>query len=352
RKRLSALINEAAGRSSLGWITDWLAKRLLDTARAIYFLHQNKIIHFDIKPANVLVDGADRPILSDLGFAKRQSGSDEPVVVGFTLFYAHPELAAHYLSGSSQNRIRKQVSPKGFRFAWDIFAFGKGVLELLALIDRDFPDAVSYDAAFLSLHLAACRMLDGHNLPDDEINSLKLQQDRDGYLSYRETWMSLKREFREPGIRYDSMIQIVGDLEKLVGSNNILTRVPELDPYFPHRIQCSGGMPAPFTKRVKRLVEHPVVARLATVPHLGLVRYVYPTATHTRLEHALGAFRNSTQYLLSLYQDPFNPFFRQVVDDIDLKAVLSASLLHDIGHYPFAHELEEVTSELKHERLT
>jgi HD superfamily phosphohydrolase len=353
RKRTSELIASAASRSELGSITEWLAKRLLDTARAIDFLHRNMIIHFDVKPANVLIDASDRPILSDLGFAKRQTDSADSVVVGFTLFYAHPDLATHYLSGSSQNRIRKQMSPRNFNKVWDIFAFGKSILEILALIDKDFPDAVSYDPTFLYLHLAACRMLDGHNLSDDEVQTLMLRQSGDDYLNYRETWMNLGRpELRQPGIRYTSMNEVVLDLEKLTGASTVLAAVPELDLYYPHRIQCSGGIPAPFSHRVKKMVEHPVVARLASVPHLGFVRYIYPTATHTRLEHTLGAFRNCAQYLGSLYQDPYNPFFRQVVSELDLKSVLISSLLHDIGHYPLAHELEEVSSEMRHESLT
>lgn len=353
KKRLLELITSAAGRSSLSSITEWLSKRLYHAANSIAFLHSNGILHFDVKPANILVDQDDRPILSDLGFAKKQNDSLVPVVVGFTLFYAHPDLAAHYLSGSSQNRIRKPISPRNFNPSWDIFAFGKTVLELLALIDRDFPDAVSYDSAFLYLHLAACRMLDGHNLPDDEIRAMRLQQSEDDYLNYKETWMSLERsDFRESGMRYASMKEVVQDLEKLTGSSSIYVEVPEMDPFYPHRIQCSGGLPAPFGKRVKKLVEHPIVSRLAAVPHLGLVRYIYPTATHTRLEHTLGAFRNCVQYLVSLYHDPFSPFFRQVVGSRDLKAVIVSSLLHDIGHYPLAHELEEVSSEMKHEKLT
>ncbi|GAH82088.1 unnamed protein product, partial [marine sediment metagenome] len=43
--------------------------------------------------------------------------------------------------------------------------------------------------------------------------------------------------------------------------------------------------------------------RLAGISQLGLLVQVYPTATHSRLEHTLGAFTNVVQYVTSLYHD-------------------------------------------------
>ncbi|MBI4649883.1 HD domain-containing protein [Candidatus Desantisbacteria bacterium] len=82
---------------------------------------------------------------------------------------------------------------------------------------------------------------------------------------------------------------------------------------------------------------------------MGLVNTIYPTSTHNRLEHSIGVFRNCCLYINALYNDPYNPLFRQLVNVNDIKSLLLASLLHDIGHYPLAHETEEVLPELKHE---
>lgn len=355
RKRLEQLLSQTKHSSDVGKITRWVAQRIYDVARALEFLHQQAIIHFDVKPGNIFVDCAlnDRPILADLGYAKTHTESDDEVVVGFTLFYAHPDLAEHYLSGSSQNRIRKRMSPKNFKYIWDVYALGKSLLELLALIDRAFPDAVGYDGTFSYLHLAACRMLDGRNLSKGEIDRVRKQQYGDDPASYWETWQRLeRREFEEVGIRYTAVPQIVYDLEKLLTNSNVPRDIPELDPFFPHTVQISEFSPAPFTQRVKMVVEHPIFSRLADVPQLGLIRYIYPPATHTRLEHSVGVFQNCCHYVQALYNDPYNPLFKQLVSSDDIKCLLIASLLHDLGQYPFAHELEDMSQIFDHSSIT
>lgn len=91
--------------------------------------------------------------------------------------------------------------------------------------------------------------------------------------------------------------------------------------------------------------------RLSDVAHLGLVRCIYPTATHSRMEHSIGSFRNCCLYVESLLNDPYNPFFCQIADESDIKAILLASLLHDLGQFPLAHEIEEVSS-IRHTSLS
>jgi hypothetical protein len=72
-----------------------------------------------------------------------------------------------------------------------------------------------------------------------------------------------------------------------------------------------------------------------------LLNLVYPTATHTRLEHVIGVFSATVRYLSALYNDPINPLFRQIMREEDFKAALLVALLHDLGHYALAHDLEE-----------
>ena len=57
-------------------------------------------------------------------------------------------------------------------------------------------------------------------------------------------------------------------------------------------------------------------------------------------------------YITSLYNDNYNPLFKQLVNEQDVKLLLIASLLHDLGHYPFAHEFEENIKDLHHEKIT
>ncbi len=86
------------------------------------------------------------------------------------------------------------------------------------------------------------------------------------------------------------------------------------------------------------LLETPVVQRLRYVRQLGLAFLVYPGATHSRFEHALGAWHLAGVALRLLDE-------RGALEGIDARAqqvVRAAALLHDVGHYPFSHALEEI----------
>jgi HD superfamily phosphohydrolase/tRNA A-37 threonylcarbamoyl transferase component Bud32 len=353
RKRVERLVADFTESKDLGKVTIWVANTFHRLAGALEFLHHHDTIHFDVKPSNVLIDRNDKVILGDLGLAQRKTDSSEEVSVGFTLYYAHPDLRAEYGHMSSKNRVMGKRRPRDFRFLFDIFAFGKSLLEVLALIDSKFPDAVPYDYTFAYLHLAGCRMLDGRNMDQDETKRVREEQVRAGQppSAYRETCLQLER-LDLSGIKYDTFEEVRRDLEKVLVREPHLDAVPELNEFYVRRIQSSDDVPAPFSKRVKQVVEHPVFARLASVPQLGLLSTIFPTARHTRLDHSLGAFRNSCLYVRSLYNDPYNPLFRQLFSATDLKCGLAASLLHDLGQYPLAHELEEFSPDLKHEIFT
>jgi HD superfamily phosphohydrolase len=84
-------------------------------------------------------------------------------------------------------------------------------------------------------------------------------------------------------------------------------------------------------------LDTPTVQRLRYVRQLGHAFLVYPGATHTRFEHALGAYHLTRKALASLEERGE----LACVPDEDRIAVRMAALLHDIGHYPFSHSLEE-----------
>jgi HD superfamily phosphohydrolase len=97
---------------------------------------------------------------------------------------------------------------------------------------------------------------------------------------------------------------------------------------------------------VVALVDSPAVQRLRYVRQLGHAFLVYPGATHSRFEHALGTYHLARSALTALEE-------RGELDGIaeeERSAVAFAALLHDIGHYPFSHALEEAGF-LDHESL-
>ena len=94
------------------------------------------------------------------------------------------------------------------------------------------------------------------------------------------------------------------------------------------------------------VLDTPAVQRLRYVRQLGHAFLVYPGATHSRFEHALGAYHLAREALAIL--DERGELAGVPADH--LAAVPVAALLHDIGHYPFSHALEEAGF-LHHEEL-
>jgi uncharacterized protein len=84
-------------------------------------------------------------------------------------------------------------------------------------------------------------------------------------------------------------------------------------------------------------LDTPAVQRLRYIRQVGHAFLVYPGATHTRFEHALGAYHLTRRALAVLEE---RGELGQVAEQ-DCLAVRLAALLHDIGHYPFSHALEE-----------
>jgi len=95
------------------------------------------------------------------------------------------------------------------------------------------------------------------------------------------------------------------------------------------------------------LVEHPYFQRLRRISQLGLTYLVYPGAYHTRFHHALGAMHLMGKAVRILRSKGHE------ITDEEENAVLIAILLHDIGHGPFSHVLENsIISGIRHEKLS
>ena len=87
-----------------------------------------------------------------------------------------------------------------------------------------------------------------------------------------------------------------------------------------------------------RILDSAAFQRLRYIKQLGHAHLVYPGATHTRFDHAVGVYHLARRALSTLGE-------RAGLDDLeplDCAAIPLAGLLHDVGHYPFSHALEEL----------
>ncbi len=98
------------------------------------------------------------------------------------------------------------------------------------------------------------------------------------------------------------------------------------DPVFGF-IRIPGGL-------LYNLVQHPLLQRLTRIKQLGLSSFVYPGAQHTRFQHSLGAFFLTSEAITQLMTKG------NFIFDSEAEAVQIGILLHDIGHGPFSHVLE------------
>jgi len=106
-----------------------------------------------------------------------------------------------------------------------------------------------------------------------------------------------------------------------------------------HLVRIPPELDVPLTQRVRRVIDTAEFRRLARISQLGLVSLVYPAAHHTRFEHSLGVYRLA---LLCLKQLAGDERFAAAVCPRDAEVFLAAALLHDLGHWPFCHPIEDM----------
>jgi uncharacterized protein len=95
------------------------------------------------------------------------------------------------------------------------------------------------------------------------------------------------------------------------------------------------------------IIQHPFFQRLRRINQLGLTHLVYPGALHTRFHHALGAM-----HLMNTAVQVIRRKGHEITEEEE-HAVLTAILLHDIGHGPFSHTLEhDIVSGVSHEEIS
>ena len=100
-------------------------------------------------------------------------------------------------------------------------------------------------------------------------------------------------------------------------------------------------------KIILDLIDHKYFQRLRRISQLGLSYLVYPGANHTRYQHAIGSMFLTQKALTTLRLKG------HIITDEEYEGTSIAVLLHDIGHGPFSHALENsIADKISHEKMS
>ena len=283
--------------------TDVLLNVIEQLLEGIVGIHAKSLIHMDLKPENILIcpDGPTVKI-TDLGFARRlRPGGDYVLVKGTSEYVPIHELRDKMIRVKAhlpKNMVAGFIRRKDLKVSWDLHTLG------------------------ITLGKIANRVLENRALPRttreqcDALNGFGRRLQEKHFATAREALDWFLRNFRgQP------------PFQEARHFPSHLIRIPDL-------------LNAPLSERVRQILNDPWFQRLRKIRQLSFVHLVYPGATHTRFEHSLGAFHKAIKYLLALWENSDD--FRRNSRTSELEATILAALTHDVGHYPFAHVVEEL----------
>ena len=96
-----------------------------------------------------------------------------------------------------------------------------------------------------------------------------------------------------------------------------------------------------------KIISHPYYQRLRRIHQMAMAALVYPGAVHTRLHHSLGAYHLMCNAISELKGKGFS------ITSEEERGAKAAILLHDIGHGPYSHALENTLIEgVTHEEIS
>jgi HD superfamily phosphohydrolase len=106
----------------------------------------------------------------------------------------------------------------------------------------------------------------------------------------------------------------------------------------PAHIRDSLYSLVPLSTGALAIMQQPAFLRLDGIQQLGFASRIWPGAKHTRYEHSIGVMHLTERAISHLRSLPEGAF----IDDESARVAIAAALLHDVGHYPFSHAIEEL----------
>lgn len=328
-----------------------IAAWVYEIAQAIAHMHQQGYYHLDIKPANILMQGTGRqihPIITDMGSCMKKSDAQKKRI-HFTWAYAHPDLTDISTGnpGSIEGgalRASANISKIEKLPIYDLYALGKTIQQILAVVDLHFGEVCYSSYSFRYLHIISALLLDGRNRIEGT------QQTANTYLQHgimfvtpfpmnlSDTLLGSKK--------IQSAQELVQRLKRYNKDYSIIELAPEFNPRCSTVINNTVGEVVPFTTRIAKVFNHPTMKRLYYEPQLGLMTEIYPGASHNRWSHSLGVFAILVKYYVSLLSDPDNPLMRIIINKEDINHAFLAAIMHDIGQNSICHDLETVNGKI------
>jgi len=288
---------------------------LLDVLDFLHTREDSKLLHLDIKSENIKVQGSlqsPRMKLLDFGVAQHFGGDEVAVTakgenikfVGTPRHWPDEWIKAHLVHMTNRDRTLCIIPREWANPRIDLHLFRGTILEALdnakvveaELHARDY-NALQYYKSWLERLVWS----------QDPVRDNKIQTAHEARLKANRAY------------GWDTRTSV------LFGRGNL--RLP---------LENLGY----FGDSARKVVDTIEFQRLRGLRQLGFVHYVYPGGVHSRFEHSLGVYASAIKYL-NVIANRAQPQFRTLLDEEDLRMTATMALIHDLGHYPFSHQIEE-----------
>ncbi len=303
-----------------------LVEVLLQLLDGIHYLHNHRfrILHSDIKPANILLEEVETESyelkLTDVGVSKILSEIRPPEENGGqTFLYGTRSYAPDYVQDFLNRRAIDRKTLGSFFPHYDLFCLGATLGECVST------ERIVFGARNFQ------RLV---NNPKPEVISVL---GNDDYELLKRIVLKLVSEDKAQS--YKDADEVREDLEKLKSEYLLPLGVQEMAVGGAFKTITLPMQRVYFSERAYKLIKHPMFQRLQNLTQLSFVHQLYPGARHNRFHHVLMAFEMAKRYLEGLLGDSY---FKFLMRRKDYELFLVSALLHDIGHYPLAHALEDL----------
>lgn len=291
-------------------------RALIDTASALQHVHELGHCHGDIKPSNVLVAGynTSSPVIKLIDF-------------GFASPWRKGNLAGRRAGkSSSKHRPENCATPHHT----DVWQLAHSIWRILYDTEKELRTVDKGECPW---------PIDSADYSELKNLVIEWSSSDSGSAPEKGETGSFFATLRRLTARYD-LRQLAPNLRGAVRYLQIpeIATVAHLAVAY-EAIRLPPRQLVLYTERIKKLITLPEVGVLRFTRQLGFTHLAYPGALGTRFEHSLGVYYLACRFLTRMAAEES---FRSVCKDpiVGLKFILAA-LLHDIGHFPFAHQIEE-----------